>query len=468
MILKQAITNKKSVILILLILSLSVMNISLPILLPIGFSILLVIFLRKSERKLLAILLLALWIRIFFAVGYDAYISTKSLYDHPEKNLVMFGGDGEFQAGHAWWVYVLNLDKDLKSNDLMWKDGFFSDIWTYQELVLKNRFVPMNHYQVGAYSYMIAVLYSYFGYAPIIVNFANCILGILAGYLFYLITLDLFDNKKIAYLVLMLVLFYPTLFIWSSLTKLKMPSIIFLIALFLFSSIRLFLKRRLIYLPLAILPILSLNLFKERFSVIFAFIFLLYYLLLSKKNAPVKLLYILAGSFFVLHIGKIFNYIKAALSYAMLIHQGTVNSGGIVYKLFEDKFYSSIAGAYPLSAFGYFLYYLRGLFHFVFEPLPQSITSKNILLFYPFQIFWYFLLFFALIGILFALRYFRRQALILMIYFIVVTSVLSLSGGNIGTDVRHRDMVAPVCFIFSSIGLAHVLGYKILNSGKNI
>lgn len=466
--LKKAIRDKKLIILFLLISILLIVNTSLPILLPILFSLLFAIFFRKSERKLLAVILLALWIRIFFAVGYNAYISTKSLNDHPETNLVMFGGDGEFQAGHAWWVYVLNLNKDLNNNDLMWKNGFFSDIWTYQELVLKNRFVPMSHYQVGAYTYMIAVLYSYFGYSPIVVNFINCILGTLAGYLFYLITLDLFDNKKLAYLVLMLVLFYPTLFIWSSMTKLKMPSIIFLISLFLFISIRLFLKHRLAYLPLAILAILSLNLFREKFSIIFAIIFLSYYLLFSKKNVLSGILYILAGSYLLLNIGKILNHIKAALNYALLIHQGTVNSGGIVYKLLEDGFYSSIASTYPLSLIGYFFYYLKGLFHFVLEPLPQSITTINILLFYPFQVFWYFLLFFALIGALFALRYFRRQALILMIYIIVVTSVLSLSGGNIGTDVRHRDMVAPVCFIFSSIGLLHVLGYKILNSEKNI
>ncbi len=433
-----------------------ILLIALPI--PLLFTLVLALLFLKRNRFLFFTLLIAFWARIFFSIGYNFYLSEKSLNDYPE-HVVMLGGDGEFQSGHAWWISVLNLDKDIKKNDLMWKKGFFSDIWTYEVLFLENHHIPVHHYQVGFYTYFMALFYSYFGYSPLVINFINCILGVLSAFFIY--RLCLFFNEKVANLSLCLMLFYPSLFIWSALTKLKITGMIFLGVLFIFFSSKIILNKKWLYLPFVIGTMVLIELFRGKFGVLFAIIFLLSFFLTAKRCILKNLVSITICVFAILNFSKVASGIKKIMDGGITIHHGVVNTGGVVYKLLDDKCYSQVPGFYPLNGIGYLKYYLNGVLHFVFEPFLDDISSKNILIFLPQQFTWYLLLMFSIFGVLYGIRYFRKEAIILIVYFFVITSILAISGGNIGTDIRHRDLISPVVFIFGSLGLMHLLGYKL-------
>jgi hypothetical protein len=100
----------------------------------------------------------------------------------------------------------------------------------------------------------------------------------------------------------------------------------------------------------------------------------------------------------------------------------------------------------------------KGVIHFCLEPFPWHIHSMSMLLAFPQMLLWYFMTFLSLIGVLTALRYCPRSSLVLIIYLIVTTLALSVSGGNIGTDFRHRDILTPIVLIFGSAGLLKSLG----------
>ena len=425
---------------------------------PLIFTLVLALLFFKRNRFIFFALLIAFWARIFFSIGYNFYLSEKSLHDYPE-HVLMVGGDGEFQSGHAWLISVINLDKDVKKNDLMWKKGFFSDIWTYEVLFLQDRYIPVHYYQVGFYTYFMAVLYSYFGYSPLIVNFINCMLGVLAAFLIY--QLCLIFNKRVANLSLFLMLWWPSLFFWSALTKLKITGMIFLSALFLLLTSKFILQKKIIYLPLIIATTVLVDLFRVKFSFIFAGIFIFSLFLTFKTGITKNIISMIGCIFLALNFNKLVLMIKKILDSGITIHHGVVNTGGVIYKLLEDRHYLKVPGFYPLSGIDYLKYYLKGLLYFIFEPFLTNISSKNILIFLPQQILWYLLLILSIFGALYCIRYFRKESIVLFVYLFVITSMLGISGGNIGTDVRHRDLISPVVFIFSSLGLMHLLGYKL-------
>lgn len=433
-----------------------ILFIALPI--PLLFTLVLSVLFLKRNRFLFFTLLIAFWARIFFSIGYNFYLSEKSLSDYPE-HILMVGGDGEFQSGHAWLISVLNLDKNIKKNDLMWKKGFFSDVWTYGVLFLGDHYIPVHHYQVGVYTYLMALIYGYFGYSPLIVNFINCILGVLTAFLIY--RLCLIFNKKVADLSLVLMLWWPSLFFWSALTKLKITAMIFLGVLFLLSSTKFILEKKIMYLSLIITTMVLMELLRVKFGIIFAVIFIFSFLLNFKTGIMKNIISMVVCVFLALNFNKFVLIIKKILDSGITIHHGVVNTGGVIYKLLADQQYLKPPGFYPLNGMEYLKYYLKGVLHFIFEPFLTNFSSKNVLIFLPQQILWYLLLVLSIFGVLYCIRYFRNESVVLIVYFFVVTSMLAISGGNIGTDVRHRDLISPVVFIFGSLGLMHLLGYKL-------
>jgi hypothetical protein len=126
------------------------------------------------------------------------------------------------------------------------------------------------------------------------------------------------------------------------------------------------------------------------------------------------------------------------------------------------------AGARTTTISGLLRYLPVGLAYFLLAPFPWSIGSMLQAVTLPEQLAWYVLLFFAIWGIVLALKESPRRFSVLL--FVVGTIVLSYSlvEGNVGTAFRHRAQVYPFLFIFAALGLGRFRDLRIAARNRRL
>ena len=85
-------------------------------------------------------------------------------------------------------------------------------------------------------------------------------------------------------------------------------------------------------------------------------------------------------------------------------------------------------------------------------PLPWKAQSSAALAYLPEQIVWYLLAVLVPIGLPFA---FRRDPIVtglLLGHALVIAAAVALTGGNVGTLVRHRGLALPYLVWLSAVG----------------
>ncbi|HIA49098.1 MAG TPA: hypothetical protein EYN90_00705 [Acidobacteria bacterium] len=155
------------------------------------------------------------------------------------------------------------------------------------------------------------------------------------------------------------------------------------------------------------------------------------------------------------------------------VHLGHATSPGHAYRLLDDSFYtttslsraSAIDPGSPDKASATLTikeltqYAVRSAVAFLVVPLPWDAVSWSELILVPQQVVWYLMVPLAMVGVVAG---FRRDVLVtlLLVGCIVVAAVpISLSNGNIGTLVRHRDTVVPFVVWLSGLGAVSLTGW---------
>jgi len=155
------------------------------------------------------------------------------------------------------------------------------------------------------------------------------------------------------------------------------------------------------------------------------------------------------------------------------VHLSHAISPGHGYRLLDDSFYtttsllraSAIDPGSPDKAVATLTlqeltrYVVRSAVAFLVVPLPWDAVSWSELILVPQQVAWYLMVPLALVGVVAG---FRRDVLVtsLLVSCIVVAAApISLSNGNIGTLVRHRDTVVPFIVWLSSLGAVYLVGW---------
>ena len=77
----------------------------------------------------------------------------------------------------------------------------------------------------------------------------------------------------------------------------------------------------------------------------------------------------------------------------------------------------------------------------------------------PQQVVWYLMVPLALVGVVAGLRRDVLVTLLLVSCIVVAAVPISLSNGNVGTLVRHRDTVVPFIVWLSSLGAVYLVGW---------
>lgn len=347
--------------------------------------------------------------------------------------------------------------------------------WWYAQYVMGK---PLSDYGFGAvftgsfvdygrtgYLYLVALFYYLFGYSPISVTVINCILSVLTGIIYYFIAKDVAGIRP-ARITAILIIFFPSLVIWS-IANLKEPLFIFLTAIILWLFMRFLRTNKLRYLILAT-PAIFLQYTLRQWIVSPTFFAIFFcYSAISKKRRKILYVCFIAIVIFLVFSPFVRNKFLSVKTGLIDYHRGVAGSGGFIYHIYEDWVYNPGTASKEVTNFNFILGMLKGWFHSLCEPLSWHIFSKSTLIVLPQMLIWYFLLPFCFLGILFLLKSNWDKSLILILLFLQLGSILSLTGGNIGTAFRMRDMLTPMALLFSSVGLVRIFGFKDIFTTRN-
>jgi hypothetical protein len=321
--------------------------------------------------------------------------------------------------------------------------------------------IVQNAYGLSGFIYVLAGFFRMFGYSPIASRFINSFFGSLTIILVYSITKNIF-NERPARLAAILTAIFPSVFLWS-ITNLKETSMMFAAFLTIWSLVKFQKKKSIYYLIAGLLSIWFQGFIRftygKEFVVItvFAVLFYIFYLgmtrlILRRRIAVFLLIFMIGSAVVVFKREQACLVLKGSFAKVLTQHRGATGSGGVCYKLLPEEYYT---GNKSLNLNDFCKMFGKGWFHVMFEPLPWKTQTKSMLFCFPQMFLWYFLVAFAVPGAVTSLRYRSKESIFLIMYFFLITSGLAVTGGNIGTVFRIRDINTPIVLIFSSIGLVN-------------
>ena len=149
---------------------------------------------------------------------------------------------------------------------------------------------------------------------------------------------------------------------------------------------------------------------------------------------------------------------------AIRTHVGYVETPGRNYKVLDPDFYwrdwagnrySNDPAHVTPGAMA--RYAVRAIASFVFVPLPWMASSPALLIYLPEQMAWYSLVILAVSGITSGVRKDLYLTMVLVGVTVISAGVIAITGGNIGTLVRHRSLVLVVLPWLSALGACAAL-----------
>jgi len=138
-------------------------------------------------------------------------------------------------------------------------------------------------------------------------------------------------------------------------------------------------------------------------------------------------------------------------------HGGHIVSSGYSYKILDGRYYHDGRLLWTMPAREAGQYVVRAVTSYVTEPVPWRAESAGLRAYLPEQMLWYVLLTFVPFGVVAG---FRRDPLLtglLVSHAGTLMMMVALTSGNIGTLVRHRGLALPYLAWLSGLGFYHVV-----------
>ncbi len=138
-------------------------------------------------------------------------------------------------------------------------------------------------------------------------------------------------------------------------------------------------------------------------------------------------------------------------------HVGHVFSSGYDYRIVDQRFYSDWPEAPWTMQFDEGVRFLaRASASFILVPLPWQLPPTIAFAFLPQQIAWYAVVALALPGFWWGLRRAPQLTMALAGCCVVGLVVIAPNSGNVGTLVRHRDMIMPFLVWLGAAGAVRI------------
>lgn len=139
-------------------------------------------------------------------------------------------------------------------------------------------------------------------------------------------------------------------------------------------------------------------------------------------------------------------------------HVGHVRSVGNAYKIADQRFYSDWPESWTTTHRDEGIRFLiRSAVAFILVPLPWQAGSFAGLAILPQQFAWYGLVALAFPGVWFGLRHAPQLTMALAGCCVAGLIVIAPNSGNIGTLIRHRDMIVPFLTWLGAAGAARIV-----------
>ena len=302
--------------------------------------------------------------------------------------------------------------------------------------------------------YVVAVIYKIVGQNMLATQYVNSVLGAATAPLAYMISIEIFPNKRVARTCGLLTAFFPSLVLWTS-QGLKDGPIIFLLTVSMLATLKLgtrFSFKYVIALTLSLCGLITLRFYVFYIivlSVTAAFIMGRRRLTAQSFARQFIILFVvgLALAYFGVsrYAGQQFES-YGNLRQLQLMHLDASQSA-------KSGFGQEIDVSTPEGALSAIP---QGLSYLILAPFPWQLTSLRQTITLPEMVVWWASLPLLVLGLWFALKYRIREVAPILIFTTLLTLTYSILMGNVGTAYRQRAQLLIFYFIFVAIGFVLV------------
>lgn len=302
--------------------------------------------------------------------------------------------------------------------------------------------------------YMVAAIYKIVGRNMLAVQFVNAVLGAATAPLAYMISIEIFPNKRVARICALLSAFFPSLVLWSS-QGLKDGPIVFLLVLSMLATLKLGNRlsfRYLTALALALCCLITLRFYVFYITVLAITVaFILGRGRLTAQSFARQLLVMIVIAVALAYFGvsryatqQFDTYGNLRQLQVMRLDASQTAASGFG----QDVDVSSPGGvltALPL-----------GLSYLILAPFPWQLASLRQAITLPEMVVWWASLPLLVLGLWFAIKHRIREVAPIIIFTTLLTLTYSILQGNVGTAYRQRAQLLVFYFVFVAIGFVLV------------
>lgn len=293
-------------------------------------------------------------------------------------------------------------------------------------------------------------VYSLIGANPLAIQFISSICGALTIVLVYVLTQQIYLNKRVARYSAFLIAFFPAIFIWSS-QMLKDGFILFLIILVVYAVI--LLKKHFSYLNVLFLLVSLLSILTLRYYIFYLLVvsavgglFLGTNLSISSLMKRSAIFLIVGAAFLFLGVRQISDRQLDLVSLERLQKVRTYGSDSRIANssIENDVDVSTTAGAISTVPIG--------IVTILWAPFPWQMRSVTQILIFPEMLVWWAMFPFMFIGIKYTIRHRLRESLTFILFSLMLLLAYSVYQGNIGTIYRQRTQIQIFLLVFVAVG----------------
>lgn len=374
----------------------------------------------------------------------------------------IFRNDGDAYSANAWQISMALTKRIPDVTSVAQLRGIhipnrgLGVVKFYNEYIKKCIIPPVGEYEVGYITYFYSIIYASYGYMQVFIHGMNVFLHLFTAIVLYKSSELIFNNKIAAYIASLFFLLNPISFYYSS-TKLRDPIIIFSIYFSIYCLIMILKGKRYCYAVLLPPLFIICKLIKDNYVLPLLIVFAAYSMaILFKRSKKIFFIFmmivLLISSYrYTLISTKIKQHIKSTITTAVGHQMGFYTTGGSIYRIaIPDK----DSRDYTLKDLAGYIF--KGWYHLLNEPILSADRSIKLLLFFPFKVIFLILCVLAAPGILMAIKYGYTESVIFISMLIILGTGLAMSSGNVGSMLRHRDVITPAIFIFSAFYIARL------------
>lgn len=399
----------------------------------------------RERRWFLTLVTLAVVARLILVGGL--FLSA-----NPAQPYATFFGDEELFKNRSVWIRNLSLGLSVSPADIIYADE-----------------------ETGRSSYLfiLALVQALVGNAPYGAHVLNITLFATSVIALFRVVRPVFGSI-VAMSGLAVLLYLPTLFLWSS-SALKEPVYIFVAVAELICVLYVARGKRWWHRALAAVAVVATALALESVRKGGALVALagamtalaVSFALTRPKVLVTGVIGVPLVAALVLSTPAVQRRLLYQVRQAAVYHAGHLQTAGYSYQILDPRYYENrilLVRTLPPKAAAEFM--VRSIVSYVTEPLPWKGDSTFLRMYVPEQMAWWVMVGLLPFGVIAGLRRDTVLTMALVSHGAMIAIVVALTSGNAGTLVRHRGLVLPYVVWLSALGAVAIARWMITHQSS--